>query len=434
MSDSEMAQNSTAAESGPPWFSRHGFWFWIAAALGAAVRIYLVVFTEGTYDAGLWQLHAMRVTRLGLLDYYHSTIDANHPPMIFEFGAFVWRVSQAIGIPFSLLFRAPFACLDAASALLLLKLLGCHPRRFLLTAAYWLNPLAILFSAYQGNTDTAIAFFLLLSVWLLSKRRVVSGAIAVGLSFWIKLAGILAVPALVLYLRNWRARGVFVLIAATVALAGYFPWLIKDAAIIATDVFSYHGRMLQTQAGVAAWGPRVILFSVIASPEKWPEQLHAPVLFFLQHNWQIGLLLAFGLILLRRQRRSLRGLCATIAMAYVVLCGMTDYWAFQYFAWSLPFWFFLRPWFYLSATTLVTAYLYSLYWTLCGNPGLRGTWDFAAHLEWPASIIFFRNAAVIFFTVCACAFVIAAIVDQIKTRRRRSARSRAASELQTGHS
>jgi hypothetical protein len=269
---------------------------------------------------------------------------------------------------------------------------------------------------------------------LLSQRRIASSAIAMGAGLWIKLPGIIAVPALVLSLRSWRTRLLFVSIFAAVAAAGYFLPLLGDPGVVVKNILGYHGRMLQTQGGIAVWGPRVIFFSIIASPEKWPEQLQAPVLWFLQHNWQIGLLLAFVLILLRRSRSSVRGLCATIAMAYVVLCGVTDYWAFQYFAWSLPLWFFLRPWFYLGATVVLTAYLYSLYWTLCGNPWLLGTWDFAAHAEWPASVILFRNFAVVFFTISAGVFFVGAIANQIESRRRRRAVFVGSGDLQAGHS
>jgi hypothetical protein len=79
----------------------------------------------------------------------------------------------------------------------------------------------------------------------------------------------------------------------------------------------------------------------------------------------------------------------------------------------LPFWFFLRPWFFASATLLVSAYLYSLYWILCGNPWLLGTWNFAGHLDWPTPVIIFRNLAVFFFFGCACAFLASAIAGQI---------------------
>ncbi|HZR78013.1 MAG TPA: glycosyltransferase 87 family protein [Chthoniobacterales bacterium] len=395
--------------TGHRWYSTVPVWFWSVVALGAGLRLYLVFFSQGTYDVGFWQLHAMRVNEMGLLAYYHSSQNANHPPFILEFASYLLRFAEWTGIPFRILLRAPIATLDGASAFLLLKLLKVHPWRFALTAAFWINPLAIILSAYQGNTDSTVAFVLLLVAWLLSRRQSAAAAIAMGIGFWIKLPAIVALPAFLVYLRHWRQRTLFLFLTAVIGAVGYLPALFQDPAIVATNVFGYHGRMLQTQAGVPAWGPRALFFSVIASPEKWPEQLHAPVLFFLQHDWQIGLLLAIAVIALRWPRRSALGLCATVAMAYTALCGVTDYWAFQYFAWSLPFWFFLRPWFFIPATIMVSAYIYSLYWKLCGNPWLLGTWDFAGNLFWPPIVVLFRDLAVVFFFLAALAFVIASV-------------------------
>src|SRR5436190_16370695 len=64
----DTIEKSGPAETESRWFSRPGAWFWLLIALGAALRIYLVVFTQGPYDAGLWQLHAMGITRLGFID------------------------------------------------------------------------------------------------------------------------------------------------------------------------------------------------------------------------------------------------------------------------------------------------------------------------------------------------------------------------------
>ena len=50
--------------------------------------------------------------------------------------------------------------------------------RFLVVACYWLSPAAILISAYHGNTDTAIAFFVLLAIWLATKNRTISSGVA----------------------------------------------------------------------------------------------------------------------------------------------------------------------------------------------------------------------------------------------------------------
>src|SRR2546425_31317 len=80
---------------------------------------------------------------------------------------------------------------------------------FVATACYWLSPAAILISAYHGNTDTAVAFFLLLSVWLATKQRIVSSGTALGASLWVKLPGILALPSLLILFRRWRLRGIF---------------------------------------------------------------------------------------------------------------------------------------------------------------------------------------------------------------------------------
>ena len=48
-------------------FRRAPAWFWVAIALGAAIRFYLVVFTQGTADVANWEAHARGVHELGFL-------------------------------------------------------------------------------------------------------------------------------------------------------------------------------------------------------------------------------------------------------------------------------------------------------------------------------------------------------------------------------
>ncbi|MEP7015951.1 MAG: hypothetical protein ABI925_10965 [Verrucomicrobiota bacterium] len=390
-------------------FTRPGIWFWSAMAIGAALRLYLVVFTQGTRDVELWVEHATNVRDQGLIGYYHVDEGANHPPFISYVEALLLRAADASGIPYRILLRAPFALIDAGTVVLLIALLGANQFRWLLAAGYWLNPLAIIFSAYHGNTDSAIPFFLLLCIWLLSKENTVGGAIAAGAGLWIKLPGILAFPALVLFIPGWRRRFLFLVIAGATAIASYVPALILDAPVVIASVFGYHGGQLHTTGYVSIWGPKVLLFSFIASPEKWPESLHAPVLFFINHSWQLALILAFLLVWMRRDRRSVPEICATIGMLYVVVYGFSDNWAFQYFAWSLPFWFFLSAWFFIPATALGTAYIYSLYWLLCDSPWLEGKWDFIGHPYWPPLVLWFRNFAVLFFFLSAGFFLVASL-------------------------
>ena len=153
--------------------SRGMFAFWGAIVIGAALRAYCVVGTSGTGDMDDWEDHAHQVHNRGLIGYYHANSFANHPPFISELGSLIWETSVATRIPFRILFRGLFAVLDAANALLLFVLLSADRRRFLLTACYWISPAAIIISSFHGNTDTAVAFFLLLSIWLARDSRTV---------------------------------------------------------------------------------------------------------------------------------------------------------------------------------------------------------------------------------------------------------------------
>jgi hypothetical protein len=389
-----------------PSFLKRKTAFWAAMLIGAALRIYCLVFTNGTGDMDDWQDHAQQVHDRGLIGYYHANSFANHPPFISKVGALILQIATVTHIPFRILFRAPFALLDAGNTLLLFLLLPANRWRFFATACYWLSPAAIIISAYHGNTDTAVAFFLLLTIWLATKQRTVSSGAAFGASLWVKLPGVLALPALLILFRRWRLRGVFLSAAVVTALSTYLPALIQDYKVVYTNVFGYRGLILQTASGVPLWGPSVLLFSTVAPIQAWPEKYLRPALFFLEHSWSIAIAAILLLCWLRRNRASPQEVYATIGMAYAVLFGFSDYWAFQYFAWALPFWFFLRWWFSIPAVSLTSVYLYGLHWTFCGNGWLLGGWDFLGHPNLPIFVLTIRNSAVAFFLVSACLFLI----------------------------
>src|SRR5437016_10665894 len=274
-----------------------------------------------------WEDHAQQVLNRGLIGYYHANSFANHPPFISKVSALILQIATVTHVPFRILFRAPFALLDAGNALLLFSLLPENRWRFFGTACYWLSPAAILISAYHGNTDTAVAFFLLLAVWMATNQRIVSSGAALGASLWVKLPGILALPALLILFRRWRLRGIFLLAAAITALSTYLPALIQDYKVVCTNVFGYRGLILQTAEGVPLWGPSVLLFSTLVPVQAWPDESHRLTLFLLEDSWYIAIAAMLLLSWLRRNRPSPPELCATIGMAYAVLFGFSDYWA-----------------------------------------------------------------------------------------------------------
>jgi hypothetical protein len=206
--------------------------------------------------------------------------------------------------------------------------------------------------------------------------------------------------------RRWRLGAFFLLAAVVTALSTYLPALIQDYKVVYANVFGYRGLILQTATGVPLWGPSVLLFSTVAPIQAWPEKYLRPALFLLEHSWSIAIAAILLLIWLRRNRASPLEVCATIGMTYAILFGFSDYWAFQYFAWALPFWFFLRWWFSVPAVFLTSVYLYALHWTFCGNGWLIGRWDFLGHPNLPLLVLTIRNLAVSFFLISACLFLI----------------------------
>lgn len=399
--------------------SHPGAGFWVAIVIGILIRLYLILFTQGTYDAIIWHHHATGVRNLGLIEYYRANSNMNHPPFISVAISLLPKVTEATGIPFETLLRAPFALLDAGTLLLLLNLLRNNRHRFVAAAFYWLNPLTMIFSSFHGNTDSAIAFFLLLAVWLLSREKIIWAAVALGASFWIKLPGIMAIPAFVFFLQGWRKRLLFLAVIGLVGVSTYIPAIIKDAPIVYKNIFGYHGIITKTNSGIPIWGCYtflVPLFNVLPSGLKLI--LNRPFFFVLNNSWFISVLLIVLLSWLRQSRRTISHLGATIAAAYTIIYGFSNNWTFQYLAWSIPFWLFAPPVFLFGATLFAGGYIYSLYWLLCGNPWLLGTWDFIPHPQWPDIVILFRNLATLFFFLSACIFLTVAVYQQISRWRK----------------
>jgi hypothetical protein len=390
------------------------WWFWAAIVIGIIIRVYLVVFTEGTYDVNIWQQHVEGIHKYGLIGYYHTNPLMNHPPFISVAISLLLRVAETTGVPFKMLLRAPFALLDAGTALLLFYLFGNKWYRFGVAACYWLHPLTMIFSSYHGNTDSAIAFSLLLCVWLLLKEKPIWAAVALGASFWVKLPGVMAIPAFVFFVQGWRKRLLFLAVAGAVGVSTYIPAFLEDAAIICKNVFGYHGQFIKTTAGIPVWGTRIFIVpSFQYLPLEWQKHLHYPLAFLIEQSSFISIVLIILLSWLRRSRRTTNELGTTIAAAYTILYGFSNYWAFQYFAWSVPFWFFTRRRFFIPATVLASGYIYSLYWLVCGNPWLLGNWDFIGHPYWSEIVIVFRNLTVLFFFISACIFLLDAACEQI---------------------
>lgn len=405
-----MAHQSQPFEWKGPWhfLQRPGLWFYTALVLGAGLRLFYACFTEGSLDIPIWQGHAECILEQGLLGCYENgRYTLNHPPPMSFFSAGLQYWSTVSGLPFASLFRLPFVALDAATAFLLFIALsrathtGVRQCRYLFVALYWINPLSAILSAYHGNTDISVAFFLLASTLYAVQARGFIAGVLLGLSLWIKVPGILGAPILLLALPHWRARVQFGLGFGICLMLGYGPWLIQDLELVIRSVFFYPGLMIQTTEGIRIWGLDVF-YPVIAGLDPtlspWALGLRQ---FHYQWNTAICLVPILFFAAFRENRPSSESIIRGLAGTYIIFYGLTDFWAFQYLAWSLPFWFLLGARM-AGATYLISlAYLYGLYAWLTGSPWLLGDWAFVEKSAWPPALLRIRDAAVLVFFLSA---------------------------------
>jgi hypothetical protein len=387
----------------PERFRTPGPWLWAALALGAAARAWFVLGTGGTLDVDVWAGHAWEINQKGLIGYYHGgEYIFNHPPLMGEIFSRLYVLAATTGIPFAVLLRAPFAFLDFGTALLVWKLLEGDPRRFAFLAAYWLLPLAIVFSSYHGNTDSALAFFVTGAVILVSRQKPLWAGVVLGMGLWIKFPAVLAVPALAFGLAGWRDRAAFVAATGAVGIASYVPALLQDARVVIDSVFLYPGLQIRSPAGVAVWGIQVFYPDPQSLPADWRDLFRQAVrAIYLANSWICVVPIVF-LAWARREARSPLGIAGNVGASYVVFHGLTNFWAFQYLAWALPLWLVAGGRFTLPAMLVTTAYVYGLDAWLCGGLSLAGSWDFLGKPHWPRWILLVRDGAVLFFLASAC--------------------------------
>ncbi len=381
-------------------------WLWVAVGAGILLRAFFVFFTEGTVDVEIWKSHAQGILDNGLIGQYQSSEYLNHPPLACWVASGILRLSQLTGAPFAALFRAPIALVDVGCAFLLGHIFRRTIYRWVVIGLYATHPLAIILSAYHGNTDSLIAFVLLLCVVGISEDQPVLAGVALGVSFWIKLPGLLVAPALTFAFKHWKGRFIFGAMALLVGVLTYIPVLIPDPGIVYTRVFGYQGFPVFTSGGIRIWGWLNFLQFLPIIPVNWQSALFG---WANDHNRLIVLVPLIAFAWMRRGMQSAVAVGTTVAASFAIVYGFTNNWSFQYFAWSIPFWFMVGPTFLMSATLLAGGYIYAVYAFECDNAFLLGTWDFNGHPLWPIFLRRLRDVTVAFFFVTSIVFLWRAI-------------------------
>lgn len=186
-----------------------------------------------------------------------------------------------------LLYRFTFLLFNLANLTLIALILYRLSPQYIAVGALFFswNPIVVLVG--QSKTDTVMAFFLLLGVWLFMNRHKWLAIVSLGLSIWVKLITIPLVGTYLLRdikLRRWRQLITEVMLLFFVTLIIYIPFM-EDLGLI----FGQLGIM-ERASSAAPSSVRLILLAGFVALFLWVSVT--------QDGSMRGLLLAWAIMLL----------------------------------------------------------------------------------------------------------------------------------------
>jgi len=389
--------------------------------LAVIVRFALAALTTGTSDVSIWTIHVISIEDQGLIEYYKSSLGSiirfNHPPLTGEFMRCLYLLSQHFDIEFGVFYRTLFGLSDFWTAFLLFQIFKEDTRRIIYPIVYLLCPLTFLMSSYHGNTDSLIGLFALWSLLCVSQRRYAIAGLLLGIGVSVKWIILLLFPAFMFAIPGSRNKLSFGIGCVAAIGLGYGWWFVLAPQAILDGVFMYRGNIFYTSSGQPIWGNQVFLRPFLSFCGLQSETVNDILnVIFRLNNLIIGAsVLSYSW--LRRRFGEARQIGMSIAVAFSLFYGLTNYWAFQYLAWAIPFYVFLPRILNVLVLTLTSVYIYFLYSYLCGSMLLFRRWDFIGHGQWPTVLLMLRNACILLFIwVAVYCFIRACVPGMSKTQ------------------
>jgi len=311
-----------------------------AVVIGCAVKLLLARTTDGTLDVAYWALFLDAYQHFGGLALYRQTqlFDDrfnevfNHPPFMIHVLRIMGALATATRIPFPFWLRLPAILADVGTVALVGGLLGrTRAARAVAVALAVLAvaPPAILVSGFHGNTDPVMVFFILLTVYLLTREQEAGGrhhtwlaGAAFGMGMNIKVVPLLLLPVLLFALPTARKRLAFLAAAGAVVAVGSLPYLLQDPVTIAARIFGYGSQY-------GRWGvPRVL--GLLPPQFAWLDAFYARAGRYLV----LASVVAASWAMNRRATKPPLALqCGLILFLFLFL---TPGFGVQYLAWLVP--------------------------------------------------------------------------------------------------
>jgi hypothetical protein len=338
---------------------------------GLLVRFFLAVVCWGTNDATTFARFGYLISRVGLLQAYHTDSQLNHPPIPAIWAEVAWRLTASSPpIPvqlhwdrnaliasapwFSAVFKIPVLLAECATCWLLYRIWKdrAGTRRGLAVAAMYAWALdAILVSGYHCNTDSIYAFFCLLSVYLAQDRKLHFGSgVALAAAINIKLTPVLLLPPLLLAYRDWRKAGSF-LGGISLGIAPFVP-------VFYFAGHSFYANGIAYQSNLDRWGMNYLFMLLGRGLGEY--RAHGRLVV-------VGLIGAWALAARIWDQTNRYELAA---VAFAIFLFFTPGFGVQYTVMALPLMFAVRPGLASLYGLLSGLFLFVVYWAYWTGHGL----------------------------------------------------------------
>jgi Gpi18-like mannosyltransferase len=276
---------------------------WVVLAAGLVLRLILAFLPGFGVDIGLFTYWSEQLAARGPWHFYDQDFFTDYAPGYMYVLFLIGKLDQLVntlGIreggfspaTFEYILKIPAIAADLGSAYVLWRLLdGKKPEvRIFAASLYLLLPPVLLIGPIWGQVDSVLAFFLLLSVYYISKDKPIHGAVAFTVGFLVKPQAVAALPILAFWIMKshpprwvkpsggslaWLAGCLLVAVGA-VAAVGFqvaeIPSAARAGALVAiAGALIIVFRLVSDPAGADAGSPTGAFRGIPAIPRLWVQ-------------------------------------------------------------------------------------------------------------------------------------------------------------------
>lgn len=355
--------------------------------LAVLIRLIIAAFFFGPWDTESVYAVSALLKKGSLI--YNDTWRYNNPPVwIWMIGVLTF-IADNTGMPLSFWAKMPFIISDFGVAFCIYKISQILTKNtktaMKLSFAYLFSPITLWVSAYQGQLESLMLFFILLSAYFLIKnskisaRNLIFGALSIGAAATIKLVplGIMPVFLIFLFQKFLKEKetglkilgklGIFGILGILPVILVFMPYLSVWESGIVPHVIGYK----------TAWGIFGTSFILRRFGESGvsPEIATAIINFSKQQGLWIMLLslLSYLIVFLGSFN-----LLSAIFMIFLTMTVFSPFLAPQYLLWVVPFWLILRI--DLKSLILYNFFVIASYFILFQEWTDPGIWVFLGNL------------------------------------------------------